>query len=339
MIKKWWHHKWARRGFISALLLIAGLSVGTYQTLAQHTIYVPADNDDINHVSFIAMGDQGSGAVPQWQVAKSVEAVAEKAGELNFVALLGDNFYGAGVQSADDMQWQYKFENVYTGKYLSAVPFFAILGNHDYLGDPEAEIQYAQQHRGSNRWRMPAHYYSVDYGSDGGRPLLRIVFIDTNLDGSALTDEIHFVEQQFSPSAHSPLWRMVAGHHPIRNYGKHGETLRLVADLLPVLQQRYVDIYLSGHDHDQQIITRDNEPLYLISGAGGKEPYSISKGHQDLLFAAEKNGFAKIDLDATTLKMTYYDSDAQAEAGFVWQRNCHGFSASCLKRQTILPSP
>ncbi|MGH7602257.1 MAG: hypothetical protein ACREOI_38315, partial [bacterium] len=58
---------------------------------------------------FTAFGDWGTGGSSQRHVA---ELMNKKAGRdsLHFILLLGDNFYGSGVTSVDDPQWQTKFE-------------------------------------------------------------------------------------------------------------------------------------------------------------------------------------------------------------------------------------
>jgi hypothetical protein len=46
----------------------------------------------------------------------------------------------------------------------------------------------------------------------------------------------------------------------VRNEGEHGEESDLIARLLPVLQRNKVDVFLSGHNHNQQLLLRAGNP-------------------------------------------------------------------------------
>ncbi len=61
--------------------------------------------------------------------------------EPKFVVAVGDNFYEDGVASVTDPHWQNSFEKVYTAPSLQ-VPWWAVLGNHDYHGNCDAQIEY-----------------------------------------------------------------------------------------------------------------------------------------------------------------------------------------------------
>ena len=64
---------------------------------------------------------------------------------------------------------------------LTAPPSFPqTLGNHDYLGHVQAQIDYTNK---SSRWNLPSHYYSKSYdvgrGADGRMYTMDIIYIDT----------------------------------------------------------------------------------------------------------------------------------------------------------------
>jgi len=282
-------------------------------------------------VTFLALGDQGSGDEVQRHVAQSMEQVAEQASTPDFVAFLGDNFYPKGVESTDDPKWQTHFEQVYTGSVLAKTPFYSVLGNHDHMQNAQAEIDYSIQQRGSKRWHMPNAFYSADFGSVNGRPLLRVVFIDTCLDKNGLQTEAEFIKQQFAESATSPLWKIVMGHYPVRNHGKHsGQTPDMDAIIKPALQAAHVDVYLAGHDHDEQVIAQDGEPLYVISGGGGAELYPVTTGADDLKFSQSAHGFLSVTLDAAHLEFAERDGDGHISAQYRIERACSQGITKCL---------
>lgn len=77
---------------------------------------------------------------------------------VDFFVVAGDNFYDEGVKSVDDEAFQRAYKNVYTATSLNK-PWNLVLGNHDWRGNPEAEIQYSKR---DARWNMPAHYYTFE---------------------------------------------------------------------------------------------------------------------------------------------------------------------------------
>ena len=88
---------------------------------------------------------------------------------------MGDNFYEDGVQSTSDPQWRSSFETIYSAPSLQ-IPWYVALGNHDYRGVPQAQIDYAKI---SHRWQMPSRYYKVS-GGQIGAPHLDLFVIDTS---------------------------------------------------------------------------------------------------------------------------------------------------------------
>lgn len=316
--------KWASAVLALVVLVLA------HRALWPPLAVLPSPPGQGERVAFLALGDQGSGDLSQWRVARAMEDVAGRSEGVDFVTLLGDNFYGGPLASVDDAQWDWRFERMYSGRHLAALPFYAVLGNHDYGGDPEIQIQYARQHRGSNRWRMPAHYYMEDFGRAGDRPLLRLVFVDTNLPPAQLAQEVAFIRQAFAPSAVAPVWKVVLGHHPVRSHGRHGDTPQLVATLLPALREAGVDLYLSGHDHNQQLVLQENEPAYVVSGGGGGHTYEFKAPRETLPFAAESLGFVRVGADADRLDIEFFEQDGGSEARFSMARKCAGGASRCL---------
>lgn len=321
----------------SAALFIAasaGLYLYTHPTIHR----IPSDLENEDNITFYAIGDQGSGGLHQWAVSRAMEKLAEKNRKIDFVVLLGDNFYMKNALSILSPEWASKFEQVYSGSYLSVAPFYAVLGNHDPDStekDSNIEIEYARKHLGSNRWRMPGQYYSSDFGKVNGRPLLRIVFLDTNLKGEALLKEADFIRQQFADPTHAPVWKIVAGHHPVRTYGKHyGEGQEKSAILLAAMQDAHVDLYLAGHDHNQQVIAKDGEPLQIVDGAGGAKTYPMKKQSPDLRFFRAAHGFVGLSMNGENLNIDVYDTNPTAVASYRIDRKCTLGQASCLQKNT-----
>lgn len=335
---------------VFALVAIGLISFYTYTH--QPIDHIPSDSTSSKKITFYALGDQGTGGIEQWSVAHAMEKRAEAQRDLDFVVLLGDNFYTKNTLTVDSPEWKSKFEHVYSGVFLDATPFYAVLGNHDHgradgatdeanpshrkhvkaLQNSEVQLEYASKHLGSNRWRMPDHYYSADFGQAQGQTLLRIVFLDTNLPQEDLLKEADFIREQFSKTASKAIWKIVVGHHPIRTYGKHfGETQDIEEAILPALKDARIDMYLSGHDHNQQVIAREGEPFYVVSGGGGAHVYSMRKPSPDLRFAKSANGFVGVKVDSSHLDLSIYDTSGIAISSYRIDRNCDYGKANCLQ--------
>src|ERR1700692_2120748 len=114
-------------------------------------------------VNFLVVGDWGrQGTNHQRDVAVQMGKAAAALGS-RCVVSVGDNFYEDGVASTADPQWHSSFEEIYAAPSLQ-IPWYVALGNHDYRGVPQAQIDYAKS---SMRWRMPSRYYKVS-GADLG---------------------------------------------------------------------------------------------------------------------------------------------------------------------------
>jgi len=261
---------------------------------------------------FVAVGDWGrDGASHQRDVAAVMGAAAAATGSA-FTVSTGDNFYENGVTSATDPQWKSSFEDVYTHPALQG-RWYAVLGNHDYRGTPQAEVDYAAT---SPRWFMPARYYTASPA-----PHVDLFFLDTSPVVQSYRAKVHsrIAENVASQDVGAQLawldaalgkstaaWKIVVGHHTIRSGGsEHGDTPEMVAQVLPILKRRGVQLYLNGHEHDLQHIARDGMN-FVCSGAGSEvRPTGNVEGTK---FALSRSGFATFAVarDALDLEMRDY---------------------------------
>lgn len=266
-------------------------------------------------LTWVAIGDWGrGGASHQRDVAVQMDgAAAEK--QARFVLAVGDNFYDSGVASVDDPQWISSYEAVYTGPALQ-VPWYVALGNHDYGGSPQAQIDYSKK---SARWRMPSRHYKVA-GSTIGEPQLDLFVIDTtpmiekyakaeeggrrdNVLSQDVDAQLAWLDSQLAAS--TAAWKIVAGHHTVHSGGsKHGDTPEMVALLEPILKRRGVQVYINGHDHDMQHIRRGGVD-YVCTGCGSEvRPVTTVEG---TLFALAESGFSMFTLNGDALALEFRD--------------------------------
>ena len=235
------------------------------------SVPLPAEADAFK---FFVIGDWGRNGEHHQQDVANVMGQAGDNFEPEFVINVGDNFYCCGVASTTDPQWQVSFENVYKAHSLN-IPWYSILGNHDYHGNPQAQIDYSKV---SQRWKMPARYFTnVQEG-------VRFVYLDTNPFNKKYVKNAHEyadVAQQDTKKqlawldsvlTTSPeVWKIVVGHHPVFSTGKHGHTPELIEQLKPILDKHHVQAYFCGHDHDlQHQQPADSGVAYFVSGAGSE---------------------------------------------------------------------
>lgn len=247
-----------------------------------------AADDVADELGFVFFGDGGTGRTGQRRVAEAVDRYCETQ-RCDFVALLGDNIYPDGVISVDDPQWQRKFEGPYAALDLVFRP---ALGNHDHHGDVSAQVQYSER---SERWDMPASYYSFEQGSAA-------FFV---LD----TERMDWRQRRWLARGlrhSSAVWNIVYGHHPLLSYGRHGPE-QSVRRQIGCLVERHADFYLAGHDHDQQVL-RGQRAVYVVMGSGGVKTRAVEQG-PETQFAVSGKGFGHLLLQGDTARLTVVGAD------------------------------
>lgn len=293
------------RTIAAALLLgVLGTLIFAYSLIKPaEPVQVQTTFPTANALTFLAIGDQGVGNLRQWQVAEAMERHAATT-EVTGVFLLGDNFYSHGVTSSEDLQWRYKFENVYTGA-LSATPFFATLGNHDYFGSSIAQIEYDLEDQGSTRWQFPARDYVKSFGGDRWQSLVRVAFIDTGLYVRNPEDVTRVLDQLLA-QASPATWTLVVTHTPLTSSNEFSHQPHARELWRPVLQKHRVDAILAGHDHNMQLLEEPGWPTSVIVGVGGKSGQEVgSEAASNLKFYSAERGFSVVDIDRKTLRIRY----------------------------------
>lgn len=257
----------------------------------------PEPEQPENALGLVLVGDTGTGTKDQYEVANGIETYC-KVSKCDYVLMLGDNFYPSGVKSQYDTQFKRKFEDVY--KNIN-IPFYVVLGNHDARGSWEAQVHYK-----SERWKMPSRYYSKRFGD------VEVFGIDTNWKPfrSMLTGKRQRKWLESSLARSDAKYKIVFGHHPVYSYGSHGNDSRMKKYLRPLLKKYKVAFYVSGHDHDKQLIEK-NGLRYIVSGAGAKLR-KIKKGKY-ALYAKATLGFVHMLLKTDSIRVRFIDSSGNIE--------------------------
>ncbi|MBI5363758.1 MAG: metallophosphoesterase [Planctomycetes bacterium] len=265
----------------------------------------PADRDGA--CVLYAVGDAG---YPNAIRANVVTALLQHARVRppNVCLFLGDNFYEHGIGSVDDARWQEEIELPFAS-LDPAVPLYAILGNHDYQGSIQAQIDYTA--RGS-RWRMPAANWTLERPLRDGSTV-ELFALDTTpirLGFGHGDDQLQWLEERLMRSR--ARWKLVLGHHPILSYGAHGPCDGLGATLDPLFERCGVHAYLSGHEHDLQLVRSAAGWVQIISGAGSA-PRTTGRGPATE-FASDDPGFACLIADVDGLWIEFIGATPAVEA-------------------------
>jgi acid phosphatase len=270
-------------------------------------------------LNFVLIGDWGRlGHDNQIDVANQMGATAAAIGS-RFTVSIGDNFYENGVASVDDPQWQSSFENIYTAPALQS-PWKVILGNHDYRGSVQAQLDYAKT---SKRWQMPARYYSETLALPGGGSadlfyldtspfITKYIGTRTDISGQDTNAQLAWLDAGLAASKAD--WKIVIGHHPIytalapeADYD-HDQP-DLIARLDPVLRAHNIHLYINGHDHNLQVV-KMNGITYVTNGAGSAT-YQASSPVIRGGFVSGNHGFMTIALSAQKLDYALIDMGGQ----------------------------
>lgn len=255
-------------------------------------------------VNFMALGDWGrNGEYYQQQVAQQMTQAAATTGT-DFIVVVGDNFYPSGVQSTTDPNWHYSYEDVYKAYFLHC-NWYVALGNHDYKGNIQAQIDYSKI---SRRWQLPAPYYSKKIRLNNNDELLLVV-MDTNpfiasyySKNDEVTENVkqqdtaaqrRWLETTLNDTSRSIKWKIVVGHHPMYSGGKRmksPDTEDMRRQFQSLFSKTKVAAYICGHEHDLQVIKPAGQyTTQFLSGAGCEvRPSGSTNGTQ---FWASKPGF------------------------------------------------
>lgn len=304
----------------TAVLLIVALGIAgcdlSFGDLDPADEAPPAFSEEA--LNFLVLGDWGRGGwFQQHAVAEAMGETADEIGA-DFVLTTGDNFYERGVTSVTDRKWSRAYESVYTASSLQ-IPWYVSLGNHDYLGNVSAQIQYSDV---SDRWRLPARYYAVEMNVDDTTTAL-FAIIDTvplvdARSASAPPAEVANADVAEAWNAERQLawldstlqhtdarWRFVVGHHPLYAAdGKHRDYPVLRETVGPILDDHAVDAYIAGHVHALQHLEPEGTDVHHIISGGGSLASRIDR-EVPVTFAAGVAGFASLSVTPEELHVVF----------------------------------
>lgn len=263
-------------------------------------------------LNFYLANDLGrNGYYDQKPIAELMGNMAENV-DIECVIAAGDVHHFEGVRSVNDPLWMTNYELIYSHPELM-IPWYAILGNHEYRGNTQAVIDYSAV---SARWNVPDRYYTFAMENDG--VTVRFVMVDT----APLLDKYREDTEKYPDACKQDMnkqlawidsvlsaakedWVLVVGHHPI--YAETGkddsERLDLQKRLDSVLRtHKNVDMYLCGHIHNFQHIRKADSNIDYVVNTSGSLSRKV-KPVDGTKFCSGETGFSLISADKKELNL------------------------------------
>ena len=288
------------------ITLIAALLLSFVAASAQLSLYIAND-----------LGRNGY--YQQKQIAALMGTMAEEDGP-EAVLALGDVHHFEGVASVNDPLWLTNFELIYDHPELM-IPWYPVLGNHEYRGNTQAVLDYAHV---SRRWCMPARYYSLRFDDDGTS--VRIIMLDTTpLMDKYRNDSITYPDAHIQDAdaqlawleaelaAATEDWVIVAGHHPVYADTPKDESERsdMQARVGEILRRHRVDFYICGHIHNFQHIRPAGQQADFVVNSSASLSRTKVKAIDGTQFVSGEAGFARLTATATTLTLDLINAEGK----------------------------
>lgn len=298
----------SRRGFLQLAAAISGYAALSGCTRSAPATYVPpAIRREIpalkDELRIVTMGDWGQSGDGLPATIRGMDAASKALDGYHGGMFLGDNFYPDGVSSVDDNRWRRYFEEPFDTEQLGSLPWHAILGNHDWRGNVQAQIDYSKRNK---RWIMPDHYWRKDFGPAGENPLLTVLAIDTDKHYEPWKKQLDWLEAQLRETRQASWPRVVIGHHTLVSYSSHGFTKHMVSDCEPLFSKYEIAAYICGHDHNMQV-SEKNGVTYAVLGGGGASLYDVERGPLSK-FARKAHGFGALRVTRKQLSIECRDT-------------------------------
>ena len=218
--------------------------------------------------------------------------------------------YAFGIQTGDAVEVGSMYPdwadilNVFADENIVDTDMLHVLGNHEYMGDPEADAASGIFNTANKK------YYSVEYGN------VYVAVINYDLNNSAYIEEVcNWLKSDAASS--DATWKFVALHTPPYGTNILDEQANWQAMLPPVAEEAGIDFVFSGHDHSYARTNPmvggnvdENGVVYFISGSSGEKSYGVTV-NPDYNFAMATNEYSGIYISVsstdTTATVNVYD--------------------------------
>jgi 3',5'-cyclic AMP phosphodiesterase CpdA len=276
------------RGVVCSLVAVAMISVPLHGQRV--TLAAPPGS-----VRFAAIGDMGTGKLPQYELAARMEA-ARLTFPFDFVITLGDNIYGGDGAS----DFRTKFDLPYKQMLEAGVTFYASLGNHD---SPTERLYKPFNMQGRQ-------FYTFKKSN------VQFFVLDSNYMSP---QQLAWLEKQLADS--DADWKICYFHHPLYSSAAfHGSAVELRLVLEPLFVQYGVQVVFAGHEHVYERMKPQKGITYFIEGAAGQlRKGDLTKGTDVIAVGYDQDlSFMLVDIAGDTMNFqTISRTGATVDSGTI----------------------
>lgn len=223
------------------------------------------------------------------------------------IAILGDNFYPSGISSSCDVKIN-EFNNIFNEINK---PIYSILGNHDYIENPLAQVN-------NTNWIMPSTYYKKEYdnidlfflntvifNTHNGLEKEKIENVHNDTIPNLINQQLNWLENELKISNKK---KIVFGHYPMITNGfyKYKKDTEIFEYLIDIFKKYNILAYISGHEHNIQHIRRiyNNYVFNQIIIGSSAENRHWEKNQSDSLdmYDNKNNFYGVLNIDNSTIE-------------------------------------
>lgn len=295
--------------------------------------------------SFAMLGDtRGEKSTTTNGVSAYLHSIAQKIASLNpeLVLVAGDLVNGNDTNTSSQVSfaqqyasWKAAMEPVFNYTSNTGIPIYPVRGNHDNEAGELAPIPELKQ-----AYYDAFHNYvplnGPNYGSTNDQRGFSYSFTTNNVTFVAADQYFYYttngyheldrswVAQQFQQAnsayevfmAHVPIFMTEGQEEPEHFFGKDAAGLQTRADFWNALGTNGVQLYLTGHLHNETVArtTNDygNSIIQLLAGNGGAPLGPVGTSPEvgvDVLYTNALYGFSLATVKADEMKIEYYSLD------------------------------
>ncbi|MGN0486776.1 MAG: phosphodiester glycosidase family protein [Acutalibacteraceae bacterium] len=232
--------------------------------------------------------------------------------------------YDFGIQTGDSIESASLYSDwidvlgIFGSDFLSNVDIVHVLGNHEFMGDPDGIAA-------NTIYNIPSDdVYSVEYGN------VYIATLTYTTSKTELTERMNWIVEDAAKS--TAQWKVLTMHQPPYYTNIIGAN-DIINEIIPPLAEKAgIDFVFSGHDHSfartepiyQGEVDEDNGIVYYICGSTGEKAYGITV-NPDFHFAVTDGDYDAVytTVHATDkeFSVTTYDVDGSIIDSYTKQKN------------------
>ncbi|MGN1117902.1 MAG: phosphodiester glycosidase family protein [Acutalibacteraceae bacterium] len=176
--------------------------------------------------------------------------------------------YSFGIQTGDSIESANVYGDwldnlaLYSGDYMSAVDIVHVLGNHEYMGDVNADAASAIYNL------QNTDVYSVQYGN------VYIATMSYSTNSEEIAQRLEWIKEDSAKS--NAIWKILTIHQP-PYYTNVTSPSTVMNELIPpAMKEAGFDFVFSGHDHTYARTAELDGTVYYICGTTGGKSYGLT---------------------------------------------------------------